>query len=128
MTRGWEATPAHAVRTLQEVKPMPAVAPARVLVATDLSDQAALAVRRAAQLARQHHATLRALYVVPTGLDPHLAAFALVLLRAHLDRHAAVMAGGQAIVRHGSVAHQISAETAETIPTCSSLARTAATG
>lgn len=91
---------------------MAAASPTQVLVATDLTDRAGLAVRRAAQLVTQHHAALTAIYVLPAGLDAELTEFAHTHLRAHLDRYAGA-AADEAIVRHGAVAHQIDTEAGE---------------
>jgi hypothetical protein len=52
---------------------MAAAPPRHVLVATDLSDQAGLAVRRAAQLGEQHDAQVTAVHVLPSGLDAELS-------------------------------------------------------
>ncbi|MDX5964969.1 universal stress protein [Rhodococcus opacus] len=60
-----------------------AVPPRQVLVATDLSDPAGRAVRRAAQLAGQHGARVTALHVLPMGVDSNLTEFAYTLLRSH---------------------------------------------
>ena len=56
-----------------------------ILVATDLSDGAAHAVRRAAQLAREHHAQLTAVYV-PSSAAPEKLRRANALLAGHLNR------------------------------------------
>jgi nucleotide-binding universal stress UspA family protein len=84
----------------------------RVLVATDLSDQAGQAVRRAAQLADQHNAHLVALHVLPTGLDADLAEFARICLRSHLDRYTGTTVT-EPVIRHGTVVDEIAAEAAE---------------
>ncbi|MGW0026676.1 universal stress protein [Rhodococcus sp. NPDC003383] len=56
-----------------------------ILVATDLSDGATHAVRRAAQLAREHHAQLTAVYV-PASAAPEKLRRANALLAEHLYR------------------------------------------
>ncbi|OLT41628.1 hypothetical protein BAY59_34175 [Prauserella coralliicola] len=81
----------------------------RVLVATDLSEQAGLAVRRAAQLAAERDARLSAVNVQPAGLNEELSEFAHARLRSHLDRFITSTVT-EAVVRHGHVAYEILAE------------------
>ncbi|WP_291407478.1 universal stress protein [Actinophytocola sp.] len=83
--------------------------PRRMLVATDLSEQTGLAEHRAAQLAAQHNAHLTALHVLPAGLATELTEFAHACLLSRLDRFAH-LAVAEAVVRHGTVVHEILAE------------------
>jgi len=91
---------------------MDAAPPRHVLVATDLSDRAGSAVRRAAQLAEQHDAQVTALHVLPAGLDAELTEFAHASLRRHLGQYAGTRMV-QAVVRHGNVVREIEAEAAD---------------
>ncbi|QFS90197.1 universal stress protein UspE [Mycobacterium sp. THAF192] len=81
----------------------------RILVATDLSPQAGLAVTRAVQLADEHGAALSALYVLPDGLDDDLVDEATHELTTHLAEHAEGD-GVEAVVRRGRAACEIAAE------------------
>lgn len=86
--------------------------PRRILVATDLSEQAGSAVRRAGQLAAEHAAQLTAVHVLPAGLDAELTEFARRRVRSHIDRFAGP-AMTEAVVRHGSVVREIVSTAAE---------------
>ncbi len=62
-------------------------APARILVATDLSDEAGRALARAAELAAIHRAELTAVHALPGDADPRADAEATARLRAHVERY-----------------------------------------
>lgn len=83
--------------------------PRQVLVATDLSGPAGLAVQRAAQLVARHGARLTALHVVPPGLDPELTGFAQSRLNAQAHQYAAP-AAVETVVRSGKIGAEIVAE------------------
>jgi nucleotide-binding universal stress UspA family protein len=95
---------------------MAAAAPRRLLVATDLSDPAGLALRRAAQLSAEHGALLTAVHVLPAaflaggGVD--VAEMGCASLGACLDRHIGA-APVEAVVRQGGVVDEILVEAAE---------------
>lgn len=84
----------------------------RIVVATDLSEQAGMAVRRAAELATRHHALVVAVHVVPAGLDAELTGFARTRLRSHVDEYADSSVV-EPVVRHGPVVREIAAEVVE---------------
>lgn len=98
-----------------------------MLVATDLSEWAGRAVRRATQLAQQHQARLTALHVLPSGLDAELTASA----QAAFDVHLTCFAGdgpAQRIIRSDTPATEIIAEAARRSAGLSSWAHTESTG
>lgn len=82
-----------------------------VLVATDLSQNAGVAVSRAAQLANEHGATLSALHVVPDGLSIALVDEARSELATHLTDHTD-FEGVEAVIQRGRPACAIAAEAA----------------
>ncbi|MCH9667625.1 MAG: universal stress protein [Actinomycetia bacterium] len=86
--------------------------PRRILVATDMSEGAGVAVARAAQLAREHDAHLTALHVVPAGIDVELADCAQAVLEAHLT-DCIDSTPVDIVIRRGSAAYEIAAEAAD---------------
>ncbi|KUI30366.1 hypothetical protein AU196_24585 [Mycobacterium sp. IS-1742] len=96
----------------------PAAAALRhVLVATDLSEPAAAAVTRAAQLADEHDARLTALHVEPAGMRTDFAeparAAVRALVDALLDPATPDDAAPTITVRRGRAAVEITAEAAD---------------
>jgi nucleotide-binding universal stress UspA family protein len=83
--------------------------PRRILVATDLSEESGLAVRRAAQLGEQHGAQVTALHVVSSGIDPELVDYVRSRLSAHVRQSAAGFPV-EATTRFGSVTAELAAE------------------
>jgi nucleotide-binding universal stress UspA family protein len=92
---------------------MAAAAPRRLLVATDLSDLAGLALRRAAQLSAEHDALLTAVHVLPAeflaGPGVDVAEMARAGLGACLDLHIGT-APVEGVVRQGGVVDEILVE------------------
>ncbi|QUR65770.1 universal stress protein [Mycobacterium spongiae] len=89
-----------------------AAPPRQILVATDMSEGAGVAVTRAAQLAREHDARLTAIHVLPTGIDAEIAEGARADLEAHLAEHLN-STPADIVVRHGSAAYAITIEAAD---------------
>lgn len=89
-----------------------AVAPHRqILVATDLSPRAGLAVARAAQLSREHGAALTALHVLPAEINDDVADG----VRSSLQAHVVEYLDGAPVdiaIRRGKPVREILAETA----------------
>lgn len=98
--------PPHPCPTCRVVSTMDTSPLRHILVATDLSDGAADAVRRAAQLAREHHAQLTAVQVVPSPAAPETTRRAHTLLTDHLRRCGGDIEG---VVRAGEVASTVGA-------------------
>jgi nucleotide-binding universal stress UspA family protein len=97
---------------------MAAASPRHVLVTTDLSEPAGVAVTRAAQLADEHGARLTTLHVVPAGMSADIAHSARSAVEAHvarlLDRGLAATAAAASIaLRRGRAAVEITAEAAQ---------------
>lgn len=87
-----------------------AVAPLRqILVATDLSQRAGLALTRAAHLSRDHGASLTVLHVLPDEIDPDIARRARSSLVAHVTEHLE-SATVDVAIRRGKTTREISAE------------------
>lgn len=95
---------------------MAAAAPRRLLVATDLSDPAGLALRRAARLSAELDGLLTAVHVLPAeflaGPGVDVVEMARACLGACLDRHIGT-APVEAVVRQGGVVEEIVAEATE---------------
>ncbi|PVZ06409.1 universal stress protein [Actinomycetospora cinnamomea] len=95
---------------------MAADTPRRLLVATDLSDRAGPALRRAVQLSGEVDASLTALHVVPARLSAtpgvDLAEIARACLATHLHQHIGTTPVAT-VVRRGRVVCEIVAEAAE---------------
>lgn len=89
-----------------------ATSPRQILLATDLSQRAGLAVTRAAQLSREHGAQLSALLVLPDEVNGEIVDGARSSLEAHLaeylDRTPAEM-----VIRRGTAAREIAATAAD---------------
>lgn len=94
------------------MKALTAAPPQRILVATDMSVGAGLAVARAAQIAREHRADLTVLHVLPAGIDTDLVDCARGDLEAHLDRYLDSISA-EAVIRLGSAAYEIAKEASE---------------
>ena len=90
-----------------------ATPPRQILVATDLSLRAGIAVTRAAQLSREHGSLLTALLVLPAEIDGENAARAPLSLEAHLADYLDCATVNTAIRRGG-----VSREIAETAADC----------
>ena len=89
-----------------------AVAPLRqILVATDLSQRAGLAVTRAAQLSREHGAALTALHVLPAEINDDIADGVRSSLQAYLGAYLEC-APVDIVIRRGRPVREIVAETA----------------
>lgn len=95
---------------------MAATALRRLLVATDLSDQADLALRRAAQLSTEHNALMTALHVLPAdlvaGAGVDVVEFARACLGVHLHQHTGTTPV-VAVVCQGRVVDEIVVEAVE---------------
>lgn len=89
-----------------------AVPPGHVLVATDLSPRAGLALIRAAQLAHEHGARLTVLHVVPAEIVADMADPARRTVEAHLVEYLD-SAPVDIAIRRGPAAGEIAAEAAE---------------
>lgn len=89
-----------------------AAPPRRILVATDMSQGAGVAVARAAQLARQHDAHLTALHVLPAGIDARIADCAQADLEVHIT-DCIDSAPVDILIRRGKAAYEIAAEAAD---------------
>lgn len=88
--------------------------PRRILVATDLSQRAGIAVTRAAQLAREHGARLSALHVLPAELDCDISDGARAHLETHLTGHLDRVPV-DIVIRRGKADREITAETADSL-------------
>ena len=89
-----------------------ATQPRQLLVATDLSQRAGVALTRAAQLADQHGAHITALHVLPAEIDDDLAEHARSNLEAHLSGHLDC-ASVTVAIRRGKADREIAAEAAD---------------
>lgn len=89
-----------------------ATSPRQILVATDLSQRAGLAVTRAAQLSREHGARLTALLVLPAEINGEIADVARSSLEAHLAEYLNRTPADIVICR-GTAAREISAAAAD---------------
>lgn len=87
-------------------------APSRVLVATDLSESAAVAVGRAAQLAGEHGAQLTALHVLENPAATDLAEAAHRAVLSHVTT-GPTAAAPSIVIRHSRPAVEIASEAAE---------------
>lgn len=94
-----------------------AATPRQILVATDMSQGAGVAVARAAQLAREHGAYLTALHVLPAGIDAQLADCANADLEAHLADYIGADSIGSTpvhiVIRRGKATYEVAAEAAD---------------
>lgn len=88
--------------------------PQRILVATDLSQRAGIAVARASQLAHEHGAHLTALHVLPAEINSDIVDGARACLRTHLTAH---LDGASAdiAIRRGKADREIAAMTVDSL-------------